>query len=84
MQRRDLGFGDDVQRLMLVSLTAPGKACRREVAEVPDGRLFAYIDGIVIRVNSPKPEKLWASAKAGPGYILQSKLDYVKLNALHR
>ena len=38
MQRRDLGFGDDVQRLMLVSLTAPGKACRREVAEVPDGR----------------------------------------------
>ncbi|CAK9040600.1 unnamed protein product [Durusdinium trenchii] len=53
-------------------LWAASDACRREVAEVPDGRLFAYIDGIVIRVNSPKPEKLWASAKAGPGYIVWS------------
>eukprot|EP00913_Durusdinium_trenchii_P014956 g14029.t2 len=53
-------------------LWAASEACRREVEDVPDGRLFAYIDSCIIRVNSPKFAKLWASNVAGPGYIVHS------------
>ncbi|CAK9093591.1 Cortactin-binding protein 2 (CortBP2), partial [Durusdinium trenchii] len=53
-------------------LWAASEACRREVEDVPDGRLFAYIDGYILRVNSPKCAQLWASNAAGIGYIVWS------------
>ena len=36
---------------------AKSKACREEVAEVPDGRLWAFVDGYIISVVRRAPQR---------------------------
>ena len=43
--------------VLSVQNSAKSKACREEVAEVPDGRLWAFVDGYIISVVRRAPQR---------------------------
>ena len=56
---------------------AKSKACREEVAEVPDGRLWAFVDGYIISVNV-KAATASATVSNGKGAIVWASGNYYK------
>jgi len=57
------------------SIWAQSPQCRAEVADVPEGRVFALIDGAIVAVDSERSLAV-ATAEDGPGSIVWGTGDY--------
>ena len=61
------------------SIWAQSPQCRAEVADVPEGRVFALIDGAIVAVDSERSLAV-ATAEDGPGSIVWGKYAQVTNN----